>query len=135
MTLFYVEIDPSEKTLNWVRAGYDPALLYESAPDSFKELGGEGMALGVDGGYTYREGGRIGLLEGQILLIGTDGLWETQNESGEMFGKERLKSVIRRQAGFPAEVILSAILDSLSEFRKSAKQEDDVTFTVIKVVG
>jgi sigma-B regulation protein RsbU (phosphoserine phosphatase) len=93
------------------------------------------MALGVDIGYTYREGGFIGLSEGQILLIGTDGLWETQNESGEMFGKERLKAVIRQQAGFPSEVILSAILDSLNEFRKSAKQEDDVTLTVVKVVG
>jgi sigma-B regulation protein RsbU (phosphoserine phosphatase) len=135
MTLFYAEIDQSEKALKWVRAGHDPALLYDSASDSFKELGGEGMALGVDIGYTYREGGFMGLSEGQILLIGTDGLWETQNESGEMFGKKRLKAVIRQQAGFSSEVILAAILDSLNEFRKSAKQEDDITFAVVKVVG
>jgi sigma-B regulation protein RsbU (phosphoserine phosphatase) len=77
----------------------------------------------------------MGLSEGQILLIGTDGLWETQNESGEMFGKVRLKAVIRQQARFASQIILTAILDSLKEFRKSAKQEDDITFTVVKVVG
>jgi sigma-B regulation protein RsbU (phosphoserine phosphatase) len=93
------------------------------------------LALGVYIGYTYQEGGLICLSEGQVLLIGTDGLWETQNEYGEMFGKERLKAIIRQQAELSSEVILTVILDSLNEFRKSAKQEDDVTLTVVKVVG
>jgi sigma-B regulation protein RsbU (phosphoserine phosphatase) len=89
MTLFYAEIDPRERIIHWVRAGHDPAMLYNPDTDTIEELMGKGIALGVDGGSEYQ--GQIikGLSQGQVLLIGTDGLWETRNESGEMFGKER----------------------------------------------
>ena len=68
----------------------------------------------------------------QVLLIGTDGLWETQNASGEMFGKERLKALISRHAGRSAEEILASVIDSLAAFRNSARQEDDITLVVVK---
>ncbi len=134
MTLFYTEIDQSEKTLKWVRAGHDPAFLYDPASDSFEELAGEGMALGVDGGYIYRQGGIIDLSAGQILLIGTDGLWETKNESGEMFGKGRIEALIRQHAQATSDAIIASIIHTLQEFRVSAKQEDDITLAVIKVL-
>jgi len=133
MTLFYASIDAGKKELRWVRAGHDPAVLYDPHTDTFAELGGPGMALGVNGGYDYREGGIIDLSHGQILLIGTDGLWETHNPSEEMFGKNRLEAVIRRHAQASADTILEAIIQAVQEFRASAKQEDDITLAVIKV--
>jgi sigma-B regulation protein RsbU (phosphoserine phosphatase) len=134
MTLFYAAIDTAKKKLRWVRAGHDPGFLYDPVADSFDELGGQGMAIGVDGGYTYREGGTINLSAGQIFLIGTDGLWETQNTSGEMFGKNRLEAIIRQYAQTPADTILESIIRAVQKFRASARQEDDITLAVIKVV-
>ena len=75
-----------------------------------------------------------GCLQGQVLLIGTDGLWETHNESGEMFGKSRLEAIIRQQAQTSADMILRSIINAVQEFRASAKQEDDITLAVIKIV-
>ena len=75
------------------------------------------------------------LSRGQIIMIGTDGLWETQNKSGEMFGKERLKVLIREHAQSSAEEMLTSIIDSLKIFQGSVKQEDDVTLVVAKVTG
>ena len=134
MTLFYAVVDAGRKELRWVRAGHDPAVYYEPAKDCFQELGGEGMALGVDGEYTYRESGCIALTAGQIVLIGTDGLWETHNEAGEMFGKARLEAIIRRKVSKPAGAILRSIVQAVQEFRGSAKQDDDITLVVIKIV-
>ena len=134
MTLFYAAIDTARKKLRWVRAGHDPGLLYDPVADSFTDLGGQGMAIGVDGGYLYREGGTIDLSEGQIFLIGTDGLWETQNTSGEMFGKNRIGAIIRQYAQTPADTILESIIRAVQKFRASARQEDDITLAVIKVV-
>jgi sigma-B regulation protein RsbU (phosphoserine phosphatase) len=134
MALFYVVIDTDKKILRWLRAGHDPALLYDPSHGSFEELGGEGMALGVNGGYIYREGGILDLSEGKILLIGTDGLRETQNESGQMFGKDRIEALIRQHAHATADTILTSIIHAVQEFRASAKQEDDITLVVIKVV-
>jgi sigma-B regulation protein RsbU (phosphoserine phosphatase) len=133
MTLFYVEIDPREMVLCWVRAGHDPAMLYRPDTDTIEELMGKGVALGVDGGSQYQ--GQIikGLSQGQVLLIGTDGIWETQNESGEMFGKERLKALIRRYAHLSSKKMITSIIDELQYFRKSVKQDDDITLVVIKI--
>ncbi len=135
MTLFYAEIDPVKKTLNWVRAGHDPAIFFDPAMNNFYELDGEGVALGIDEKIKYQENVKTELSKGQIIVIGTDGLWEAQNKSGEMFGKERLKALIREQSQSSAEVILNGIIDSLKVFQGTVKQEDDVTVVVAKVTG
>ncbi|MGD8263363.1 MAG: SpoIIE family protein phosphatase [Desulfobacterales bacterium] len=133
MTLFYAVFDTGNKELQWVRAGHDPAIFYDPAIDEFKELNGYGMALGLDGKFKYRENMLAGLTMGQILLIGTDGLWETQSQSGEMFGKDRIKALIKKNANASPDKILEAIILELREFRGLMKQEDDVTLAVIKV--
>ena len=133
MTLFYVEIDSDNKTLCWVRAGHDPALYYDPAADQFKELRGNGMALGIDGQIKYEKNSINGLSPGKILTLGTDGLWEAQNEKGEMFGKERLQALLRRHARLTAEEILASIIHSVKEFQQSMKQEDDITLVIIKI--
>jgi sigma-B regulation protein RsbU (phosphoserine phosphatase) len=134
MTLFYASIDTGRKELRWVRAGHDPAFLYNPAAASFTELGGRGMAIGVDSSYSYREGGSIRLSANQILLIGTDGLWETRDEAGEMFGKDRLEAILRENAKASADRILESIIQCVQKFCGAAKQEDDITLAVIKVV-
>ncbi|MCK4986308.1 MAG: SpoIIE family protein phosphatase, partial [Desulfobacterales bacterium] len=42
ITLFYLQIDMNNQSLNWVRAGHEPAVLYDPASDRFEELTGEG---------------------------------------------------------------------------------------------
>jgi sigma-B regulation protein RsbU (phosphoserine phosphatase) len=91
------------------------------------------MALGLDGKFKYRENMLDGLKMGQLLLIGTDGLWETQSQSGEMFGKDRIKALIKKNANASPVKILEAIISALREFQGLMKQEDDVTLAIIKV--
>jgi sigma-B regulation protein RsbU (phosphoserine phosphatase) len=134
VTLFYLEISPDEKALRWVRAGHDPALLYDPDIDKFKELKGEGIALGIDPDSKYHENIVSGLSKGQILLIGTDGLWEAQNIMGKMFGKEQLMDLIRQNAASSSDGILKAIINSIKKFQDSVKQEDDITLLVIKII-
>ena len=133
MTLFYVEISPGEKTLHWVRAGHDPALYYDPATDQFEELRGNGMALGIDSQLKYEKNEIKGLSNGQIIMLGTDGLWETQNEKGEMFGKERLQTLLRHHARLTAEEILASIIHTVKKFQQSMKQEDDITLVIVKI--
>ncbi len=135
MTLFYIQINPGEKTLEWVRAGHDPAVFYDPATDKFEELHGEGVALGVGKDVNYQDNVKADLSRDQVILIGTDGLWETRNPAGEMFGRERLKMLIRKHSRLSAGEILSSILEALKTFRDSAKQEDDITLVVVKAVG
>jgi sigma-B regulation protein RsbU (phosphoserine phosphatase) len=132
MTFFYCELTSTERKVCWVRAGHDPALLYDSDTGQFDELKGHGLALGVDYTFEYDEFHRI-LAPGQIVLIGTDGIWEMHNEAGEMFGKDRVKEIIRNNISATAKEIIAAITDALNKFRGNKQPEDDITMVVIKV--
>ncbi len=133
MTLFYLTIDPAKDRIDWVRAGHDPALVYDPGRDEFKELKGSGVALGVNENFDYQENNLSGLANGQIIAIGTDGIWEALNSQGEMFGKERFRDIIRKNAAAGSGDILNAVYNELNQFTRGQKSEDDITLVVIKV--
>lgn len=131
MTLFLLELTHGGP-LRWVRAGHDPALLYDPARDNFRELDGQGLPLGVV------EVAGLELCEepappsGAVIAVGTDGIWERRSPDGEMFGKERMRDVIRAHADEPAREIIRALLKELEEFGGRTEQEDDITIVIIK---
>jgi sigma-B regulation protein RsbU (phosphoserine phosphatase) len=132
MTLFLTEIDLNAKIIRWVRAGHDPAFVYDVHTDFFEELSGRGLPLGIFEDSDYEESARK-INPGQIIVIGTDGIWETHNAEGEMFGKQIFKKIIRDHATKPAKEILEEIIDALEHFRHPLEQEDDVTLVVVKI--
>jgi sigma-B regulation protein RsbU (phosphoserine phosphatase) len=134
MTMFFLEIDVSSKMLRWVRAGHDPAIFYDVATGTFDELSGEGMALGVDKNIEIHKLSRQGWSAGSIIVVGTDGIREAFNMEGEMFGLDRLREAIRRNASKSAYAIQNEIINELSIFRGDAPQQDDMTLVVVKLL-
>ena len=135
MTLFYAEIDRTARTIRWVRAGHEPALIYDPAAGRFEELGGRGgLPLGVFEEAGYEECSRP-LEAGQIIAIGTDGIWEAHNAEGRMFGKSVLQTLLSEHRDRPAVEILSAVLDALRRFVFPLEIQDDATLVVVKVGG
>ena len=133
MTLFYLQIDRLKRKLSWVRAGHDPAVFYDPRSGEIEELRGSGMAMGIDGNHTYGQYNRKDLAPGQIILVGTDGIWEAQNSRGEMFGKEAIYRIIEQYSDTDANGLLTACRYALDKFRDGARSEDDVTLVVIKI--
>jgi sigma-B regulation protein RsbU (phosphoserine phosphatase) len=133
MTLFYLSIDPANRNLCWVRAGHDPAIFYDPETDKFDELRGAGVALGVDADGRFEEFHKTGLKGGQIIVLGSDGLWEARNPQGEMFGKELIHQVIRRNPQAVAREILTSSFNAFNVFLGDRAPEDDVTLVVIKI--
>jgi sigma-B regulation protein RsbU (phosphoserine phosphatase) len=133
MTLFYLAIDPQNERLHWVRAGHDPAILYDPNRNIFEELAGTGIALGLNEEFRYEENRKAGIADGQIIALGTDGIWEARNSDGKMFGKERFRDIIRGNAKENATNILSAVYDELDSFSRGHTSEDDITLVVAKV--
>ena len=131
MTLFFLKIEASTGRLSWVRAGHDPALIYSPDLDHFEKLEGKGLPLGVDKSYQYRAHTAV-VKPGQILILTTDGLLESFNIKGEMFGRERFKNLIRRNAGLVAKDIQAKIIEAVTSFQGKAQQEDDITLVIMK---
>ena len=131
MTLFFLVMEARIGRITWVRAGHDPALLYSPNEDHFEKLEGQGIPLGVEESWQYREYART-VRTGQILVLTTDGILETHNKNGEMFGRDRVKEIVRRYAGLGAEGIRLAVIDAVTAFRGEFHQEDDITLVVLK---
>lgn len=133
MTMFYLALDRQSEQLEWIRAGHDPALIYDPEEDSFEELMGPGLALGVVEDFKYEPQRRNGLKPGQVIVIGTDGIWESCNPSGEMFGRERLMEIVRKTAVQDANTILEKVFQEHADFSDGLKSEDDLTLVVVKI--
>jgi hypothetical protein len=76
----------------------DPAFLYDPDQDTFEELGGAGIALGIDAASDYTENRKKENMDGQVFAIGTDGIWEAYSQDGRMLGKQRFGDILRRHA-------------------------------------
>lgn len=133
MTLFYLTIDIAKKRIEWVRAGHDPALIYDPKQDLFEELKGSGVALGIDDRYQYISSRKTGISAGQIIAVGTDGIWEARDKNGIMFGKERFKEIIRSQADADADTIVKTVFDDLTRHSRGRRHEDDITLVIVKI--
>ncbi|HSO67903.1 MAG TPA: SpoIIE family protein phosphatase [Desulfatirhabdiaceae bacterium] len=133
MTLFLMILDVTRQKLSWVRAGHDPAVLYDPEADRFEELGGTGMVLGLDENWIYEDYSRTGWKPGQIIVIGTDGIWETVSPDGEMYGKFRMNEVIRKNHQASAIQIVDAIIGAIHEFRAGHPVLDYITLVVIRI--
>ena len=132
MTMFYSEIDPKENCIRWARAGHEPAILFDPDSNSFQDLSGQGVPLGIWQDSAYEESEKR-VNPGQVILITTDGIKETCNAKGEMFGTDRLKNIMRDHAQKPAKEILAALVEAMEDFRSPREMEDDVTLVIIKV--
>jgi sigma-B regulation protein RsbU (phosphoserine phosphatase) len=134
MSLFFLMIEEGSRNISWVRAGHDPAILFDPARETVEELMGPGMVLGVEEDYCYEQVDKGIETAGTIIFIGTDGIWEAHNFKGELFGKDRLYQIIRDNADKSAGAIQGAVLDAVGKFRGSVPQEDDITLVVIKIM-
>ena len=134
ITLFYGILDANQKSLVWVSGGHDPALWYHKDNGKIEELPNTGLPVGIMENASFEQGGPVFLKAGDVVVIGTDGIWEAQNNSGVMFGKERLRNIVIRESDKPANEICSRIIDDVTNFSSPTPQLDDITLVVIKSI-
>jgi sigma-B regulation protein RsbU (phosphoserine phosphatase) len=134
MTMLLMTIDAVDGRLRWATAGHEPPFVYDEGLDRFIELEGSGYPLGLMSGIAYDEYSFASVKTGQVYVASTDGIWETVDPKGEMFGIQRFRELIRRHAHLSAEQISKGISRDLEDFRGGSKQSDDIAFVVIKVL-
>ena len=134
ITLFVGLLDGPDRSLTWASGGHDPALWLRRADGRFEELPNTGVPLGILEGACFEQAGPVTIQGGDIIVIGTDGIWEAMNPEQEQFGKDRLRQVIAAGAEESAADIQAAVVAAVHAFRDSEPQKDDITLVVIKGV-
>ena len=131
-TLFYAVIDDKTCSVTCSSAGHDPALWYHTETQTLEELPNTGMVLGVLEDVSFEQSTRVTLEPQDVLIIGTDGIWEARNAQDEMYGKDRFHQLIRETAQHGPADICARVLDSVTHFIGSAARTADATLVVIK---
>jgi sigma-B regulation protein RsbU (phosphoserine phosphatase) len=76
----------------------------------------------------------VELAAGDRLLICTDGVTETQNDAGEEFGTDRLRTFLGSRQERTAEELRDEVLAALKQHRQGGRQADDVTLITLRVL-
>jgi serine phosphatase RsbU (regulator of sigma subunit) len=134
MTMLLMTVDATRKEMRWATAGHEVPVIYDPDSDKFIELKSTGIVLGLEKNNIYTEERFTDVKSGQIYLALTDGLWETFNKDGNMFGMDRVNELIRSYAHLSAAEISDKITEDVTRFRGQERPEDDLTFVIVKVI-
>jgi sigma-B regulation protein RsbU (phosphoserine phosphatase) len=133
VTVFFASLNPQTKMLSYANAGHNPPFIYRRETKEDLWLKPTGAAIGLME-YFNVQPAEVQLMDGDILLLYTDGVTEAVDPQGdEQFGSERLAEVIRKNESLPAEGLANKIRQALNDFTQGALLADDVTLVVSKV--
>lgn len=134
----YAVIDVKRRRMTYARAGHNP--IFHLSPNGTREvrvLAPEGLGLALDRGGQFErilKEEAIDLQPGDLFLFFTDGVSEAMNSRSELFGEERLQSVMRQNADLPMEELREKMIDEVFSFAGKADQHDDMTMVLVKVL-
>ncbi|MGZ8868175.1 MAG: PP2C family protein-serine/threonine phosphatase, partial [Thermoanaerobaculia bacterium] len=111
-------------------AGHPPLLVLTSRGVDSIELFAPPLGVRLPYRVPSRE---LTFSSGDLFVLHTDGLYEWQNEKGEIYGLDRLAGVIANLRGLDVTAARDAILADVDRFRGGTLQEDDVTLVVARV--
>lgn len=133
VTSLLVRLVPDQRVMTFANAGHTAGYVLGAEGTVRLQLARQGPPLGVLAETEYRESPPFPLSRGDVLLLLTDGIEETESPAGEIFGTERLLSEVRAHQHLPAADILRAIWKAAEQFSAGQPQKDDWTLIVAKV--
>jgi sigma-B regulation protein RsbU (phosphoserine phosphatase) len=131
-TVFIGQYDHREGLMYYANAGHSP-VIYCPVAGSAHLLEADGTAIGVLP-TSLCENQVISFGPGDILVVATDGFSEERDPYNQMFGYERLLSLVELLAEEPAARIASGLYEALNQFGAGRPRDDDQTLIVVKGV-
>ncbi|MEM8995577.1 MAG: PP2C family protein-serine/threonine phosphatase [Acidobacteriota bacterium] len=133
VTMLYALFDRERKRLTLSAAGHPPLLRYVAATGEVEEVGPHALPLGTALVQDIQEI-EVPFDSDDIFLAVTDGIAETVNSRGEVYGAGRLAERLRSTAhDRGAKEIRDTLLGDVWSFKADGEQTDDITLVVVKI--
>lgn len=131
ITLFAGILNLETGVLNYTNAGHPYPILKSTTGQKTRFVEEIiDIPLGVMP-YPYKEH-NLQLLPGELLLLYTDGITESQNEASEFYGKENLLQLVTQTDASEPEELVDAVLTDLVAYIGDMDESDDLTLISIK---
>ena len=128
-SMFVARLNAESGTLDYCSAGHPPALLLR-ADGELENLSDGGPVLGVVPTAKF-DCGTVQLRARDAVLVCSDGILESFDESDQEFGSRRLEAEFRRAHGGSAEAMLFSVLGAVQDFAAPRPLTDDMTLVLI----
>jgi phosphoserine phosphatase RsbU/P len=136
-TAFLAQIDPTTREMIYVNAGHnDPILRRATGQIERLSIGGPplGLPIFTDSENAYPSG-RIQLQAGDLLFIFTDGVVEAVNDTDTEYSEARLLPCIENAPPETSAETLQRVMGDVNAFVGYARQHDDITCLVLRLVS
>lgn len=130
VTLFMFTLRP-DGVGQFINGGHTPAWLFRAATGNIELLVSDSYIVGMFDFASYRSR-PLHLCQGDILVVYSDGLTDTENERGEMFGEARMREIVLREAPSGSRAVETALLKAIEDFMEGVLQTDDITLVVVE---
>jgi phosphoserine phosphatase RsbU/P len=128
-TLFYAEVEHDSGRMRYLNAGHNPAFLIRRG--GVERLSASSFPLGMLPRVAYEERS-LDLVQGEVLLVYSDGLTEASNPAGEEFGAARLESLVSGLGSLEPQAVGERLLTEVDRFLGDARAADDLSLVVIR---
>ena len=120
--------------VTFANAGHNPPLV-KHADGTFTYLKTRpGLVLAGMEGVRYRKC-EVQLEPGDMIYLYTDGVTEAVNESEELYGEERLLTILNANADADPQTICEEVKVNVDAFAGETMQFDDITMVCLKYKG
>jgi CHASE2 domain-containing sensor protein len=133
VTAAYMVFDMERMTARYSLGGHLPIIMLREGEPSPRLLDTkEGMPLGLmECGFTDSS---TDIQRGDIFIFYTDGVTEAMDARNNMFGEERLVSLVKKSVIMSAAELTGLIQSEVSKFEGKGHQHDDITVITVKIV-
>lgn len=130
-TAAVVLIDRDAKRATIASAGHPPILLRSNGHVRAIEIFAPPLGVRLP---TRIPQVQFDVQSGDVFVLHTDGIYEAQNAREESYGMDRLMTVVRSHQDASASSMRDAIVADVEKFRAGARQLDDITVVVARIV-
>lgn len=132
VTLCYARLDLKTRSLDLVDCGHTGMIHVHGETGLCEMVHGDNLPLGIREGEIYDQIS-VPLAPGDVLLFYSDGVTETRNLAGELFGADRLLQCVTLNRKLEPEALVETIRKATITFSASDRLSDDLTCVAIKV--
>ncbi len=134
-TFFYAQYEPESRALSYVNAGHNPPMIFRQKEGEWETLRLEegGCVVGLMPNFPYTQAS-VTLQPGDLFLSFTDGISEAMNPAEEEWGEDKMMEAAKSYYGMTAADILASLVKDADAFAAGAKQHDDMTLVVVRVI-
>ncbi len=132
VTVSYARFDLNRRQVDLVDCGHTGMMIVRAKTGACEIVHGTNLPLGIREGEIFDQL-TVSFEPGDLFLFYSDGITETRNLTGELYGAERLSECVRINRDLEPRLLVDVIRQATVTFAGSDRLTDDLTCVAVRI--